>query len=312
MLASDQFTPPFHFFTMPSSITRIMISIINNGAIMIIMSFVANLCLVGKTMGAATYHCSNVTLDSARDSLVRQEDTIIFSLIERAKFPVNTPLYAAAGDKSPPFSGPGSLFQYFVNQSEALQSQMGRYSSKEELPFFPSQLPNPFAPSSECVSYLYPKAADVNASTNVNSMIWNFYLTGILHNFTKAGSDENYASTAMADLLCLQALSRRIHYGRFVAEAKFSSAPDQYKKLIHAKNKEALENLLTNRTVEEQVKKRVWLKAREFAKEVTLNNTKSGSGEYKIDPIQVSNLYENWVIPLTKKVEVEYLLRRLN
>lgn len=35
------------------------------------------------------------------------------------------------------------------------------------------------------------------------------------------GDDGNYGSAATLDLLALQALSKRIHYGKFVAEAKF-------------------------------------------------------------------------------------------
>jgi hypothetical protein len=35
------------------------------------------------------------------------------------------------------------------------------------------------------------------------------------------GDDGNYGSAATLDVLCLAALSKRIHYGKFVAEAKF-------------------------------------------------------------------------------------------
>jgi chorismate mutase len=38
---------------------------------------------------------------------------------------------------------------------------------------------------------------------------------------TVEGDDGNYGSAATLDVLCLQALSQRIHYGKFVAEAKF-------------------------------------------------------------------------------------------
>lgn len=38
------------------------------------------------------------------------------------------------------------------------------------------------------------------------------------------GDDGNYGSAATLDVLCLQALSKRIHYGKFVAEAKFRCA----------------------------------------------------------------------------------------
>lgn len=38
---------------------------------------------------------------------------------------------------------------------------------------------------------------------------------------TLPGDDNNHGSAATLDILCLQALSKRIHYGKFVAEAKF-------------------------------------------------------------------------------------------
>lgn len=72
--------------------------------------------------------------------------------------------------------------------------------------------------------------------------------------------------------------------------------------------------MLTFENVEEMVKKRVEKKAMVFGQEVTLtNNTNSNSnGPYKIDPLIVSQLYGKWIMPLTKNVQVEYLLRRLD
>jgi chorismate mutase len=36
----------------------------------------------------------------------------------------------------------------------------------------------------------------------------------------------------LADVNCLQTISKRIHYGKFVAEAKFRAQPDEYTQLI--------------------------------------------------------------------------------
>ena len=38
----------------------------------------------------------------------------------------------------------------------------------------------------------------------------------------------------------------------------------------------------------------------------------SSVGSYKVRPEVVAQLYEQWVMPLTKEVEVDYLLRRLD
>ena len=76
-------------------------------------------------------------------------------------------------------------------------------------------------------------------------------------------------------------------------------------------DRDALMKLLTFESVEEEVKKRVAKKAMVFGQEVTLNND-DNKGKYKVDPSVVSRLYGDWIIPLTKLVQVEYLLRRLD
>jgi len=69
--------------------------------------------------------------------------------------------------------------------------------------------------------------------------------------------------------------------------------------------------LLTLKRIEEMVVKRVEKKAMVFGQEVSLEHDVKG-GTYKVDPSKVSLLYQKWLIPLTKSVEVEYLLRRLH
>lgn len=63
-----------------------------------------------------------MTLDSLRDSLIRQEDTIIFALIERARFPTNSPAYDHSYAKFPGYSG--SLVQFVVRETEALLAKV--------------------------------------------------------------------------------------------------------------------------------------------------------------------------------------------
>lgn len=71
-------------------------------------------------------------------------------------------------------------------------------------------------------------------------------------------------------------------------------------------------NLLTDTKVEAMVKQRVAKKAMVFGAEVTLSDSNgSNTNNYKVEPSVVSRLYDEWVIPLTKVVEVDYLLKRL-
>lgn len=67
-----------------------------------------------------------ITLESVRESLIRQEDTIVFNLIERARYPRNSPLYNQSYS-IPGFSG--SLFQYIVSQSENLYARVSFFLS---------------------------------------------------------------------------------------------------------------------------------------------------------------------------------------
>jgi chorismate mutase len=65
---------------------------------------------------------------------------------------------------------------------------------------------------------------------------------------------------------------------------------------------------------------RVKLKAATFGQDLSAAATGSGSSNggggsgvsYKVRPEVVAQLYEQWVMPLTKEVEVQYLLARLD
>ncbi|XP_052186945.1 chorismate mutase 2 [Diospyros lotus] len=254
---------------------------------------------------------SNLTLESVRNSLIRQEDTIIFSLIERAKYPSNPALYDQA-------SGAGglacSMAEFFVKESEAIQAKIGRYESPEETPFFPDHLPPLLVPPRDYPQILHP----AGASININKDIWDVFFNKLLPLFVSKGDDGNYVPTAASDLQCLQALSRRIHYGKFVAEVKFLEAPGEYRPAIQAQDRDALMNLLTFKSVEEGVKRRVEKKAMVFGNELCLDENEEKKceadekGKYTVEPSVVSRLYGEWVMPLTKHVQVEYLLRRLD
>ncbi|CAH2073159.1 unnamed protein product [Thlaspi arvense] len=247
-----------------------------------------------------------LSLDSIRESLIRQEDTIVFTLIERANFPLNSPAFEESlcldsGNSS-------SLPEFFVREIETLQAKIGRYEDPEENPFFLDNIPPSVYPTHKYPPVLHPKALSVN----INKRIWDTYFKEMLPLFVKPGDDGKYASTAASDLACLQAISRRIHFGKFVAEVKFRDAPQDYEPAIRAKDTEALMKLLTFEKVEEMVKKRVQKKAETFGQEVKCSSGEESERKYKVDPLLVSRIYGEWLIPLTKIVEVEYLLRRLD
>ncbi|KAG0470470.1 hypothetical protein HPP92_017170 [Vanilla planifolia] len=248
----------------------------------------------------------NITLDSLRDSLEKQEDFIVFSLIERARYPLDSPAY---GHSSCPGRQSCSFAELFVRTTEEIEAKFGRYQNPEEVPFFSNYLPSSppgLIPSFKFPQVLYPKAASVNVSRT----IWEVYFNDLLPQFTTKGDDGNYQQAVASDLICLQALSKRIHLGRFVAEVKYRSSPQDYNPSIRSKDLKTLTELVTSEQVEAMVVKRVKKKAEVFGQDVTLDSN-GNQTTYKVDPLFVSNLYKKWVIPLTKQVEVNYLLRRL-
>lgn len=95
---------------------------------------------------------------------------------------------------------------------------------------------------------------------SLNPLIWKMYFDDLLPALVSPGDDSNYGSVTTMDVLCLQvhfsykfsvfflmycliwylfllllkALSKRIHFGAFVAEAKFRESPELYEPLIRS------------------------------------------------------------------------------
>ncbi|WOH09700.1 hypothetical protein DCAR_0729158 [Daucus carota subsp. sativus] len=189
--------------------------------------------------------------------------------------------------------------------TEALHAQAGRYKSPDEHPFFPEHLPEPILPPLQYPQVLHPIAESIN----INNRIWDMYIKNLVPRLVKEGEDGNCGATAVCDTICLQALSKRIHYGKFVAEAKFRASPDAYETAIKKQDKAQLMDLLTYPEVEDVIVRRVEMKTRTYAQEVTDDDAEP---VYKIKPSLVADLYGTWIMPLTKEVQVEYLLRRLD
>lgn len=198
-----------------------------------------------------------------------------------------------------------------MGEQERLQSLIRRYESPDEFPFFPDAVQTPILKPLH-----YPKILHKN-DVVVNDQIKKFYvekfLPAVCPDFgheDRGESQENYGSSATCDIACLQALSRRIHYGKFVAESKFRSDPDKYTRLIKAEDRAGIAEAITNKAVEEKVLDRLKLKAMTYGRDPSV--TDDPDSRVKIDGDAVAAMYREYVIPLTKDVEVEYLMQRLD
>ncbi|XP_071735071.1 chorismate mutase 1, chloroplastic-like [Rutidosis leptorrhynchoides] len=245
------------------------------------------------------------TLDGIRSSLIRQEDSIIFSLVERAQYCYNEDTYDPKAFFMDGFQG--SLVEFMIQETEKVHAKVGRYKNPDEHPFFPNDLPEPMLPPLQYPKVLHPSADSIN----INNKIWDMYFKDLLPRLVKKGNDGNCGSTAACDTICLQALSKRIHYGKFVAEAKFRASSSDYEAAIRAQDRKKLMALLTYPVVEEAIQRRVETKTKTYGQVVDVGPVEP-EPVYKINPSLVADLYGDWIMPLTKEVQVEYLLRRLD
>lgn len=273
-----------------------------------------------------------LSLPHIRYQLIRLEDTVLFHLIERAQFPLNPRIYHPGAIPLP--SSRLSFSDWVLREQERLQSRIRRFLSPDEYPFFPDAMEPLILPPLS-----YPKVLWEN-EVNVNRELKERYVLEILpavcaappgrgrrgkrdgaeedrvateaHGGDKDDDDmpENYGSAATADVTCLQALSRRIHFGKFVAESKFLSSPSIFVPLIRANDRAGIDAAITDAAVEAKVLARLRKKAEMYGADPNLSAA-GEEGTRKIDVEAVVEVYERHVIPLTKVVEVEYLMQRL-
>jgi chorismate mutase len=94
---------------------------------------------------------------------------------------------------------------------------------------------------------------------------------------------------------------------------KFQSEKEKMTQLIQNRDVKGLDAAITNAAVEKQVLQRLATKARTYGRDPTSAGAELTSNEAdKVDVDAVVAIYRDLVIPLTKEVEVEYLLARLD
>ncbi|KAG9237342.1 chorismate mutase [Amylocarpus encephaloides] len=245
-------------------------------------------------------------LSNIRFQLIRLEDTITFHLIERVQFPLNGTIYKPGAISIPDSNL--SFLEWTLREREKLDSLIRRYESPDEYPFFPDAVQKPILKPLN-----YPKILHEN-NVNVNDKIKKSYIESFLPTACadpgredKGELEENYGSAATADIACLQAISLRIHFGKWVAESKFRTETELFTSLIKEEDRGGIGRAITNEAVEKKVLERLGLKARTYG----TDPSHGVKGQGKINADAVVAMYKDFVIPLTKEVEVEYLMQRL-
>lgn len=194
-----------------------------------------------------------------------------------------------------------SFKQRHTTAHQTHDTTVRRYTSPEEHAFFPEHIPPPILAPLQ-----FPQLLAGNAKVDVNREILSLYIDEIVPAICKPGDDEQHGSSVLADITLLQAISKRVHLGKFVAETKFQESEAQYRRLVMGDDVDGVMELLTNRAVEERVLERAKLKASTYGQDIT-----GQTAAFKVEPAVIAAIYRDIVIPLTKDVEVLYLFERV-
>jgi chorismate mutase len=88
------------------------------------------------------------------------------------------------------------------------------------------------------------------------------------------------------------------------------SQTDRFVDLIKREDRKGIDEAITNAAVEKQVLERLRLKARTYGTDPSISAGEAeAAGKINVDAVVA--MYKDYVIPLTKEVEVDYLMQRL-
>jgi chorismate mutase len=155
----------------------------------------------------------------------------------------------------------------------------------------------PMAPSAGLVALAGQFAGSATLAGRVQLLRPSYLLT-VLPALCQPGSEDERARCLAADAACLDALARRLALSVHVATRKREAIPEALQAALHAGDPIRVEAAITNPAVEAEVRVRVLTRARQNAPR-------------KETPDQIAALYAEWIIPLSRKIQVHGLLAPL-
>ena len=219
------------------------------------------------------------------------ENSIVFAIFERSRWKSNPSAYTIDASTGK------SLFTHLLEEMEQVHTKFGRYNCPEEHPF--TNIDTVHLVNSNNKSYDIDRFLDKrHISINNNETIIEKYFNLLLPKITEEGDDENLGSAVTADINLLQALSRRIHLGKIVAQSKYNSNKEWY---INTQTDEDYFIRLTNLEVENSILERLEKKIKNFNNELVYNFP-----SIRFKPSQIVDIYRDFIIPETKQVQICY------
>jgi chorismate mutase len=152
----------------------------------------------------------------------------------------------------------------------------------------------PGAPSSSPDLLAGPFAASTTPAGRAQ-VLRPSYLRLLLPALCGPGNEDDRSACLAADAACLDALARRLALSVHVATRKREAIPEALQIAIRTGDPARVEDAITNPAVEADVLARVRLRARERAPRMET-------------PDQIAALYAEWIIPLSRKIQVHGLL----
>lgn len=241
----------------------------------------------------------SVSLDQIAARLEALEETIIMRFIDRAQFAANPVAYERGRSG---FSGAGerSLFEVRLEAQERMDAEFGRYEVPEERPVnrdLPAPRRTVHLPAS-------PLRIDDYSIVSQSAAIRDAYLK-CLSELCASGDDGQYGSSVELDVYAIQAIARRVHFGAlYVAEAKYRSAPDEYRSAAGRHDTDRISAMLTRSEVEQRIVERLEKKVADLQRHVNTEVRRVIGAQV------IVTFYRKTVIPLTKRGQVAYLLNR--
>ena len=232
-------------------------------------------------------------LEKVREKLINLEDIIIQGLCQRARFKHNNAIYEHNSKKFL-FSNnyEGTYFDFMFKPIENVHAIAGRYECFDERPFYKglSQSVVKRDYNSKIPDDILKFSKKINFSPWIKISYLNF-----LKDLCSNGDDANYGDSVLCDIFNLQAISKRIHYGILVMEAKYQKSPEIYNELLSKDNDISISSELKNVNVE--------LKVLERVREKSIKNGIK-------NPDVIVNFFKNIIIPMTIQVELDYIFSK--
>jgi chorismate mutase len=142
------------------------------------------------------------------------------------------------------------------------------------------------------IANLFGSAATIAGRTHILRPV---YVGTVLPALCAAGEDVDCRKCIVTDSSCMNALVQRLNLSVHVAALKKEEIPEALRKPIELGDPALLEQAITNQAVENEVIKR------------TLEMTREQLGTDELQQ-KVARLYSEWIIPISRKIQVHDLL----